>query len=143
MLLAGTLIATSYRSVPNQTDNSPFITSIGEHCYNGGAAISQDKLCKVCRRAHKRCKEPSDVRYIHYGDCLYIEGIGFKIVNDCMGKYKHYRIKTKQGFKSRFIKQENWIDVWVGSYKDEHLFHKKFGMKQHKIWIVKETYETH
>lgn len=64
-----TMTITSYRSVPNQTDSSPWITSIGERVNNHGIAVSQDLL-----RSGK----------VHYGDTLLIEGYGLKTVNDCM-----------------------------------------------------------
>lgn len=141
-LLLGTLTVTSYRSVPNQTDSSPFNTSTGERVSRSGAAISQDRLCKACRKKHRRCDHPENSKVIHYGDCLYIEDVGFRIVNDCMGKVKHYRIKTKHGMKILYKKQENWVDVWVPTYEDEHKFHRQNGIIQHKVWVIKEQYET-
>lgn len=62
---------------------------------------------------------------INYGDILYIEDIGFKVVNDCM----HERHK-------------NHLDVWVGSLKKEQDFHKKFKGKKLKVWIVRRDNET-
>lgn len=142
-VLLGLLTVTSYRSIKNQTDTSPFETSIGEHCYNGGAAISQDRLCGACRRLHKRCTHPENPTKIHYGDCLYVEGIGYRIVNDCMGRFKHWRIKTNKGLKKVFKKQDNWIDIWVSSYKEEHRFHSRFGIKEHKVWKIQEIKESY
>jgi hypothetical protein len=124
--------------VPAQTDTSPYNTSTGERVSDSGVAISQDRLCKACRRLHKRCKEPSNPTAIHYGDCLFIEDVGFRIVNDCMGKRQHWRIKTKKGYKVLFKKQLNWLDVWVPKYRDEHNFHRQFGINKHKIWLIKE-----
>lgn len=83
---------TSYRSVPNQTDSSPYITSVGERVNPGGVAVSRDLLT--------RWGGP-----INYGDYLYIEGVGIKRVNDCM----HERHKRS-------------IDVWVGSFNEEKAF---------------------
>ena len=68
-LFIGNLAVTSYRSVPSQTDSSPFITSTGERVCKDGVAVSQDLL------KSKRIK---------YGDWLYVEGIGLKRVNDTM-----------------------------------------------------------
>ncbi len=135
LILLGTIVVTSYRSVPGQTDSSPFYTSTGEQVSNSGVAISQDRLCKACRRLHRRCAHPENQTAIHYGDCLYIDNVGMRIVNDCMGRQKHYYIRTKAGFKKLFIKQTNWLDVWVGSYKEEHNFHRRF--KGHKLMVYK------
>ncbi len=142
-ILIGLMTLTSYRSVPGQTDSSPFYTSTGEHVSISGAAISQDRLCGACRKLHKRCKEPSYDKKIHYGDVLYIKDIGFRVVNDCMGVRKHWKVVTKKGFKSLFKKQTNWVDVWVETYKDEHKFHKQYGISKHEIWLIKEQNETH
>jgi 3D (Asp-Asp-Asp) domain-containing protein len=100
-LLLGNLQVTSYRSVPSQTDDSPWITSIGERVNNHGVAVSQDLL-----RAGR----------LHYGDTIYIEGYGFKVVNDCMNE----RIK-------------NAIDIWVATRSDEH----KVGVRNLKVWVIK------
>ncbi len=138
LTLIGFLTVTNYRSVPNQTDSSPFNTSTGERVSVSGAAISQDLLCGACRKAHHRCKEPSYNKKIHYGDCLFIADVGFRIINDCMGKTKRCRVKTKHGIKTIFKKQLNWVDVWVSCYKDEHSFHKTFGINQHKVYLIKD-----
>ena len=122
-----------------QTDDSPFNTSTGERVSISGVAVSQDRLCTACKKLHHRCKHPENIKLIHYGDCLYIEDVGFKIVNDCLGKNKHWKIKTKRGTKILFKKQNEWLDVWVPSYKDEHAFHKRFGIKEHKVWLIKEN----
>lgn len=133
----GNLILTSYRSTPNQTDSTPFNTSTGEHVSTSGAAISQDRLCPACRRMHRRCKHPEVSKWVHYGDCIYVEEIGFRIINDCLARFKHYRITTKKGMRVLFIKQNDWIDIWVPSYKEEHRFHRENGITRHKVWIVK------
>jgi len=104
-ILIGNLQVTSYRSVPNQTDDSPNYTSIGEHVNNHGVAVSRDLL--------KRGGGP-----LNYGDLVYIEGFGFKFVNDCMGA------QNKQA-----------VDIWVGSYKEE----KKIGVKHGKVWLIVPT----
>lgn len=94
---------TSYRSVPNQTDASPYTTAIGERVHPHGVAVSRNLL--------KRWGGPLD-----YGDTIYVEGYGVKIVNDCM----HERHK-------------NHIDIWVKTLAEE----KAINVKQGKIWLIK------
>ena len=102
-----------------------------------GAAISQDLLCGACRKLHGRCERPDNSTKIHYGDCLYSEVFGFKIINDCMGKHSRRTVKTKNGTKTVFYKQNEWIDIWVSDLKGESAFHKKFGINKHKVYILK------
>lgn len=136
LILIGKLTLTSYRSVPGQTDDSPFETSINEKVGLHGAAISQDLLCTACRRLHHRCAHPEVNKWVHYGDCLYVEGVGFKIVNDVMGKVKHYRVRGQHGSHLLFIKQLKWVDIWQPSYQHEHEFHKKHGINKTKVWKI-------
>jgi len=114
-ILVGTLTVTSYRSVPEQTDSTPFHTSTGAHVEPGGVAISRDLLCGACRKLHKRCRHPEYLKKIHYGDWLFIENYGFRFVNDCMSNTSTKKIKGK--VKKFVIK--NQIDLWVSSYKEE------------------------
>lgn len=100
-VFVGNLTLTSYRSVPEQTDTSPYWTSIGERVNSHGVAVSQDLL-------------KSGI--VRYGDLLYIEGQGFKVVNDCMNS----RLKKS-------------VDVWVETYEDE----KAVGKRPAKVWLVK------
>lgn len=65
----GTFTVTSYRSVPNQTDASPYYTSTGDHVCGDGVAVSQDLLKSGL---------------VKYGDLVYISGVGVKRVNDTM-----------------------------------------------------------
>lgn len=102
-ILIGNLVITSYRSVPKQTDSSPYTTSIGERVHPHGVAVSRNLL--------KRWGGPLD-----YGDTVYIEGYGFKVVNDCM----HERHK-------------NHIDIWVATYEEE----KAIGVRRGSLWLVK------
>ena len=101
-IFIGILTVTSYRSVPSQTDNSPWTTSNGERVNEHGVAISQD--------LHRLWGGTLD-----YGDIVYIEGYGFKVVNDVM----HPRMKKH-------------IDIWVKTIKDE----KEVGVKKLKIWRI-------
>lgn len=99
--LLGSMTVTSYRSVPSQTDSSPYTTSIGEKVNKSGIAVSQDLLKRGV---------------VKYGDILYIEGYGLKVVNDTMNP----RIK-------------NHIDIWVATYGEE----KKVGTRKLLIYKVK------
>lgn len=103
--LLGQCTVTSYRSVPEQTDDTPFHTSIGERVHNHGVAVSQDWLKSGM---------------IKYGDMVYVEEIGWKVVNDTMNS-RH---------KQRF-------DVWVETRDEERRFHKNYGQKKLRVWIVK------
>lgn len=141
-ILIGKLTVTSYRSVPNQTDASPFHTSTGQRVKVGGAAISQDRLCGACRKLHKRCKHPEYDKKLHYGDYLYLREIGFVSINDCMGTVKTYKIKTNAGYKRLFKKQLNSIDIWVPYPEDEKRFHSRYGINKRDVWLVKVSEET-
>lgn len=101
-VLIGQMTITSYRSVPSQTDSSPYYTSIGERVSPHGVAVSRDLL--------KRWGGPLD-----YGDLIYVEGIGFKVVNDCMA-----------------ARHKNSVDIWVESYPEE----KAIGVRKGCIWII-------
>ena len=114
--LIGTLTVTSYRAVPEQTDNSPFYTSTGEHVRAGGCAVSRDLLCGACRKLHRRCKHPEYAKKLHYGDWLYIGKYGYRQVNDAMGEYTTHRVKRK---KVRTPIRRH-IDVFVWTWNQEH-----------------------
>lgn len=114
-VLIGNLTVTSYRSVPQQTDSTPYHTSTGAHVEPGGAAISRDLLCGACRKLHKRCRHPEYQKKIHYGDWLFVEGYGFRFVNDCMSNTSDIRVKGR--VKRKLIR--NQIDIWVRTYQEE------------------------
>lgn len=69
ILMLLNVTVTSYRSVPEQTDTSPYTTSIGHHVHPYGCAVSQDLFKRGI---------------VSYGDIIYIPGFGFKVVNDTM-----------------------------------------------------------
>lgn len=74
-ILLGILVVTSYRPVPEQTkpecrDRFHCTTSIDDGITKFGVAVSQDLL---------RSGE------VHYGDVLWVDGYGYRVVNDCMG----------------------------------------------------------
>jgi len=106
IVLIGTMNITAYRSVPNQTDDSPFTTSIGERVHPHGIAVSRNLL--------KRWGGP-----LNYGDFVYIQGIGFKVINDTM--HERYR---------------DHIDVWVRNYEEEKEFDKQFRNKKVVMWLL-------
>lgn len=131
MLMFGFLISsnctvTSYQSKKNQTDNSPFHTSIGEKTGTHVVAASKDLLCPrakiltgpnrfiLCQRG-LLCPDKDK---LHYKDWIWIEGIGFKQILDIM----HPR-------------HRNHIDVWVRSDEEE----KKFGIKKLRVYFIRSA----
>jgi 3D (Asp-Asp-Asp) domain-containing protein len=107
LIFLGVLTATSYRPVPVQTkpecvDRHHCETATGENVSELGVAISQDFI-----------KDGT----IHYGDCLYIDGVGFRLVNDCLN--------------SRYNKS---VDVFVYTKREEKLF----GIRHLKVWLVEQ-----
>lgn len=129
MVLIGELTVTSYRSVPQQTDSTPYHTSTGAHVEVGGVAVSRDLLCGACRKLHKRCAHPEYEKRIHYGDWLFVSGYGFRFVNDCMSDTSSIRVKGK--VKRRIIR--NQIDLWVRTYNQE----KSVGVKKLEVYKIK------
>src|SRR6185295_18965861 len=111
-LLLGNLTVTSYRSVPNQTDSSPYFTSTGERVHKGGAAISRDLL--------KRWGGPVD-----YGDYVLIEGFGIYKINYCMGQTKWDKVNHKR------IPIKKPIDIWVSSLEEE----RRINISKRKVYL--------
>lgn len=103
----GTLQVTSYRAVPSQTDSSPTWTSIGDRTTKFGCAVSQDLLKSGA---------------IHYGDTLYVEGYGYRVVNDCMNP----RIKRA-------------IDLFVQTEAEE----RAVGVRKLKVYLIKKPTRGH
>lgn len=99
-LLLGVLTVTSYRPIPSQTDSSPTWTSIGDRTTKFGCAVSQDFL-------------KSGV--IKYGDHIYIEGYGIRVVNDCLN--------------SRF---KAHVDLLVYTHAEE----KAIGTRHLKVYLI-------
>jgi 3D (Asp-Asp-Asp) domain-containing protein len=106
---------TSYRSVPEQTDDTPFYTSIGLHVKEGFCAVSQDQLGKS----------------IHYGDILYVEIPAkpelnrYCMVADTMNK-----------------RNKRAIDFWVATKAQEHKVGFRRGHVYKLLRPHKETYMT-
>ena len=121
-ILIGNMTITSYRSVPEQTDSDPFITATGEYTGSHGVALSRDLL--------KRWGGPID-----YGDHIYIEGYGIKVVNDCMADYWCLQYKMIGG-KKRCVKKKyirNHIDIWVATSREE----KNVGWRKGHVILIK------
>ena len=105
MILLGTLTATSYRPVveqtkPECTNRSTCRTANDENVSQLGVAVSQDYI---------------DSGVLHFGDCIYIDRVGFRIVNDCL----NHRYKKR-------------VDVFVYTLAQE----RKFGTRHLKVWLV-------
>ncbi len=100
LVLLGVLTVTSYRPIASQTDKSPSWTSIGDRTTKFGCAVSQDLLKSGA---------------VHYGDIVYIEGYGYRVVNDTM----HSRHKWH-------------IDLLVFTHDEE----KAIGTRHLKAYII-------
>jgi 3D (Asp-Asp-Asp) domain-containing protein len=105
LVALGILVATSYRATPLQTkpscaDRHHCETANGENVSELGVAVSQDFL---------------DSGVLHYGDCLYIDGVGFRLVNDCLNR-----------------RHKKHIDIFVYTLAEE----KRFGVKHLQVWLV-------
>ncbi len=129
--LLGPLTVTTYQSVASQTDTSPNYTSIGQKTRKGGIAVSRDLLCpvnKYCRRnVHMFCNPNK----LHYGDYVWIKGLGIYQVNDCMGLTKYVKEKHKR------VPIRNSVDVWVASYQEEKAFDDAHGESKWTVYRVK------
>lgn len=127
-VLIGELTVTSYRSIPAQTDSTPFRTSTNARVEPGGVAVSRDLLCGACRKLHGRCRHPEYAKKLHYGDWLYVDGYGFRFINDVMGKTSTTKVNGRR--HKRII--TNQIDIWVRSYKEE----KTVGFSKLKVYKI-------
>jgi 3D (Asp-Asp-Asp) domain-containing protein len=102
------MVATSYRSVPEQTKPKGYEWGAsGEKCNVHGIAVSQDLL--------KKNGGP-----LEFGDLIYVEGIGYKFVNDVMNA----RWKMR-------------LDVWVETYDSEKQFDRRYRGKKLKVWVIR------
>lgn len=116
LIVLGVLTVTSYRPVAEQTRpecTSRFhcTTSIDDGVTKFGVAVSQD-LLKSGR--------------VHYGDILWVDGFGYRVVNDCMGLVRH------QGGK--VVPITNSIDLMVFTRDEE----KAIGTRHKKVLIFTE-----
>ena len=85
---------------PGCKNNHDCVTSIGENVSELGVAVSPDLLA---------------TGRVHYRDVLFIDKIGYRIVNDTMAPKNH-----------------NAIDVFVYEKQEE----KKFGVKHLRVWLL-------
>jgi 3D (Asp-Asp-Asp) domain-containing protein len=107
LILLGTLTITAYRPVrwqtkPTCTDRHHCETATGENVSELGVAVSRDLL-------------QSGV--VHFGDVLFITGIGYRIVFDVMGP-RNYKA----------------LDVFVYEKNEE----RKIGTRHLKVWLIGE-----
>lgn len=128
-VLIGNLKVTSYRPIPAQTDSTPFRTSTDEKVRAGGVAVSRDLLCGGCRKLHHRCKHTEYSKKLHYGDWLYIDGFGYRQINDVMGAYSTQRVKGKK-VRIPIVSQ---IDIFVERWSEEH----SVGVRHLDVFKVK------
>ncbi len=110
LILVGILQLTSYRSVKEQTDSTPFITSIEHRTHPFGAAISRDLL-----------KEGT----VCYGDTVLIDGYGLFVINDAMGAYTYTTDPP--------TKQDRAIDIFVTTKENERLV----GVQHRQVWVMR------
>lgn len=129
--LLGPLTVTTYQSVKAQTDSSPSYTSIGQKTRKGGVAVSRDLLCPVSKHCRRNVKLFCDPKKVHYGDFIWIKGLGIYEVNDCMGATKYVKETKKR------VPIVNSLDVWVASYAEEKAFDDKNGESKWTAYRVK------
>jgi len=104
MMYIATVTPTAYQPIPSQTDATPLIAANGKTVHSDGVAVSRD--------LHKRWGGPLD-----FGDAIYIEGIGVKIVNDVM--------------HTRHVKA---VDILVWNDAQEKKFWEQWKGKKVKVW---------
>jgi 3D (Asp-Asp-Asp) domain-containing protein len=107
LVALGVLLATAYRPVSWQTkpecvNRDKCRTSINENVSELGVAVSQDLLASG---------------QVHYRDVLFIDGVGYRIVNDCLNARIH-----------------NSVDVFVYTRAEE----KAFGIRHLNVWVVSQ-----
>lgn len=106
----GVLTLTSYQPIPSQTDDSPLITSVGHYVHPFGAAVSRDLLATGAA-----C----------YGDVLYVDGYGLRVINDTMGLYT-YRTTPP-------TPQTRWVDLLVMDPEEE----AAVNWQRRNVWVIK------
>lgn len=107
-VLLGSMKVTSYRPEPQFTDSTPCIPANGKWVHSDGIAVSRD--------LHVRWGGG-----LRFGDLVYIEDVGFKIVADTMNK-----------------RHKNHVDVLVWTLKEEQQFHKQFKGQKKRVWKIEK-----
>lgn len=102
LVLLGVLTVTSYRPVANQTDSSPTWTSIGDRTTKFGCAVSQDLLKSGA---------------VHYGDIVYVENYGYRVVNDTMNP-----------------RHKQHVDLLVFTHDEE----KAIGTRHLRVYVIQQ-----
>lgn len=108
LILLGMCTLTSYQPVVNQTDSSPCIPANGQYVHTDGVAVSRDLLVRWGGQ-------------LDFGDLIYIEDVGWKIVIDVMNK-----------------RHKKSIDVLVKDLKNEKLFYRKCRHCKKKVYKLGE-----
>ncbi len=57
---------------------------------------------------------------LHYGDLIFVEGVGPKFVTDTMNE------RHKQS-----------VDVWVGTLEEEKAFFSQFKNRKVRVWLIR------
>ncbi len=105
-IFVGNMNVTAYQPLIEQTDSSPCITANGKPVHMDGIAISRD--------LHVRWGGDLD-----FGDALYVQDIGIKIINDVMN--------------SRF---RHSVDIFVWTQAEEAKIWRKYGKRKMKVWKI-------
>ena len=105
LILLGTLQITSYQPIPAQTrpecqGRYDCLTANGDGITMYGIAASQDYLREGV---------------VRFGDIVYVQGYGYRVVNDAMGP-----------------RATHSFDLMVFTHSDE----KKVGVRHLKVWLV-------
>ena len=108
LILLGVMTLTSYQPIKEQTDDTPCIPANGKSVHTDGVAVSRD--------LHVRWGGVLD-----FGDLIYIEDIGWKIVIDVMNK-----------------RHKKSIDILVKDLENEKLFYQKCRHCKKKVYKLGE-----
>ena len=107
LILLGVIQLTSYQPIPAQTKPScqgrfHCTTAIDDGITMFGIAVSQDYI---------------KAGVVHFGDIVYVQDYGFRVVNDVMGPHATHS-----------------FDLMVFTHSEE----KKIGVRHLKVWLVQQ-----